>query len=139
MSSNIDYRIIPVNKIDPNPWNPNEMPAETLAKIKKDMETEGVLESILVRPSPEKKGRFQIIDGEQRLMSAKAADIAEAIAQATEKEKSELPEVLTFVLCKKDAAKVEKALEVAGGKRGEALLQICQSYLKGVKPSGKKR
>ncbi len=57
---------LPVADLDPNPWNPNRVDARTMAKLRAFLVREGFVKPLLVRPSPEEDGRYQILNGEHR-------------------------------------------------------------------------
>ncbi len=61
-------KIVPIDHIVPNPWNPNIMDSTMFAKAKKSLEELGMLGSILVR---ETAGVYEILDGEHRWKVAK--------------------------------------------------------------------
>ena len=54
---------IPVEKLTPNPWNPNRMSEEMRSKLKAYIDREGFVEPIVVRPHGE---GFQILGGFHR-------------------------------------------------------------------------
>jgi ParB/RepB/Spo0J family partition protein len=57
---------LPLNRIHPNPWNPNRQ-SEVVAKAEREsIATYGFLDPVLVRPHPELEGHWQFIDGEHR-------------------------------------------------------------------------
>lgn len=60
---------LPIDKLDPNPWNPNRMDSVRFKKLVAYLEREGFVVPIVVRPG--KRGRYQIIDGEHRYRAAK--------------------------------------------------------------------
>lgn len=62
----LDSRLIPHAKLHPNPWNPNRMDERTLTAERESIATFGFVVPVTVRPHPDKKGHFQIIDGEHR-------------------------------------------------------------------------
>ncbi len=55
---------VPIGKIRPNDWNPNEMSKEMLERERKDLERFGIVRSIAVWEP--KAGVYEIIDGEHR-------------------------------------------------------------------------
>jgi ParB/RepB/Spo0J family partition protein len=59
---------IPVEKLTPNPWNPNRMSEEMRGKLKAYIEREGFVEPIVVRPHGD---TFQILGGFHRWGIAK--------------------------------------------------------------------
>src|SRR5919206_1730893 len=66
-------RLIPVDKIDPNPEQPR-VEIGDLTDLTSSIEEKGVLEPLLVRPSG-LSGRWMIIAGERRWRAAKAAGL----------------------------------------------------------------
>ena len=59
---------IGVEKLTPNPWNPNRMSEEMQAKLKVYIEREGFVEPLVVRPKGE---RYEILGGYHRWGIAK--------------------------------------------------------------------
>lgn len=57
---------IPLDKLIAHPDNPNRMNKANLAKLVRNIEQTGQYEPIIVRPHPQRKGCFQIINGEHR-------------------------------------------------------------------------
>lgn len=51
---------------EPNPWNPNQMDGFTYAKVIDSLQEYGFIDPMTLRPHPEKTGKWQIIDGENR-------------------------------------------------------------------------
>jgi ParB family chromosome partitioning protein len=68
-------RLIPVDRIDPNPEQPR-VEIGDLTDLTLSIEEKGVLEPLLVKPSPA-GGRWMIIAGERRWRAAKAAGLRE--------------------------------------------------------------
>lgn len=70
---------LPIDAIEPNPWNPNEMSSDDFNMLSENVNEVDFLDPILVVPLPIKKGgtqRYRIVDGEhrweqQRLMEKK--------------------------------------------------------------------
>jgi len=58
---------IPIRKLIGHPDNPNAMSKAKFRKLLKNIEMTGLYEPITVRPHPDKKDCFQIINGHQRL------------------------------------------------------------------------
>lgn len=56
-------RELPVNALEPNPWNPNRVPPDLYAKLRAYLEREGFVEPLVVRAKGE---RFQILGGYHR-------------------------------------------------------------------------
>jgi ParB/RepB/Spo0J family partition protein len=57
---------IPLEKLIAHPDNPNRMSKINLAKLVRNIEQTERYEPIIVRPHPQRKGCFQIINGEHR-------------------------------------------------------------------------
>jgi ParB family chromosome partitioning protein len=72
---NKGVRIVPLDKIEPNPQNPRlAINEELLEELAASIREHGVLQPVLVRPLDE--GRFQLIAGERRWRASKLADQA---------------------------------------------------------------
>jgi ParB/RepB/Spo0J family partition protein len=52
--------------IHPAKENPNEMSAGTYKALKREVERNGFVQPVLVRPHPEREGHYEVIDGEHR-------------------------------------------------------------------------
>jgi ParB-like chromosome segregation protein Spo0J len=61
--------VVPIDKIDPNPWNPNVQPDWIFQKEKKSITKFGFVDPLTVREV--RFDRYQIIDGEHRWRAAK--------------------------------------------------------------------
>jgi ParB family chromosome partitioning protein len=63
-----DIKMIPVNRIRPNPFQPRkEFAEEELESLSKSIRENGLLQPLLVRPSPETQGGWELVAGERRL------------------------------------------------------------------------
>lgn len=64
------HRMVPIEKVHPNDWNPNELKGEMFVKltrgIKRTLDEAGEIPPIVVRPSPKEKGQYEIVDGFHR-------------------------------------------------------------------------
>jgi ParB family transcriptional regulator, chromosome partitioning protein len=70
-------REIPVELIHRNPNQPRQHFSEAeIAELEESIRTSGVLQPILVRPSPERAGEFEIVAGERRWRAAQRVGIA---------------------------------------------------------------
>jgi ParB family chromosome partitioning protein len=63
MSKAFDLVEIEVERLEPNPWNPNRMSPEMYEKLREYVKKEGLVEPIVVRPSGDK---YQILGGYHR-------------------------------------------------------------------------
>ena len=57
---------IEVGKLVPNPWNVNRMSGEMQKKLTAYVKREGLVEPLVVRSHPKKRGRFEILGGFHR-------------------------------------------------------------------------
>lgn len=64
------YRLLRIDQLEPNTWNPNEQDAETFAKEKNSLKRFGFVAPIIARPHSKQKGLWEIIDGEHRWKGA---------------------------------------------------------------------
>lgn len=60
---------VPLDRIDANPWNPNEQDEKMFNALCQNIEEVGMVEPILI--SPKEDGRFQIVSGEHRFEAYK--------------------------------------------------------------------
>src|SRR3990167_256179 len=63
-----EKRIVGINEIEPNPYNPNKMSEYVYEKMKQTIKDKGLFGSIYVRPFA---GYYQILDGENRWRACK--------------------------------------------------------------------
>jgi ParB/RepB/Spo0J family partition protein len=69
------YMDIKKEDIEPSGWNPrSEYDEDAFDTLKKSIEGMGLVEPIIVRPNPKKKGKFSIIAGEGRWKGSKKGD-----------------------------------------------------------------
>lgn len=68
-----EIRDIPIDLIDPNEWNPNEMTAEEFNMLSDNIDAVDFLDPVLVVPKGE--GRFRIVDGEHRFEAQRLRDV----------------------------------------------------------------
>lgn len=67
-----EFKMIPLERLRPNPWNPNKIPRDKYAKLEKAIAEKGLLSPLLVR---EKRGLYEIVDGEHRWKIARSLNI----------------------------------------------------------------
>lgn len=99
---------IPIESIDPNPFQPRqEMDSVELAQLAESLATHGLLQPIVVR----RRGpRYQLVAGERRLRAARMAgwlDVPARVVQADDRELAEL--AIVENLQRKDLNPLEKA------------------------------
>jgi ParB family chromosome partitioning protein len=61
---------VPIDSIEPNDWNPNQMPSHLFNELSHDIEEEGMDQPVVVI---ERDGKRIIVDGEHRYRASKAA------------------------------------------------------------------
>ncbi|TPW33720.1 ParB/RepB/Spo0J family partition protein [Oecophyllibacter saccharovorans] len=67
-----------VDQLTPSPYQPRQsMEAEPLAELTASIRARGVLQPLLVRPDPDRRGGYQIIAGERRWRAAQMAGLHE--------------------------------------------------------------
>lgn len=78
----VSEKSIPLDQIDTNAWNPNEMPEFMAGKLRESLRTFRQVVEIQVREKPD--GRFEVIDGEQRLAALKDLGAKEALCNVVD-------------------------------------------------------
>ena len=63
---------IPIDHLVPHPENSNHMSAETLTKLRRHIERTGRYEPLTVRPCPGDEGKYEILNGHNRLRVLRA-------------------------------------------------------------------
>lgn len=67
-------RPLPVEVLEPGPFQPRKiMTPEAMAELVESIRAQGVLQPILARPHPDRRGHYQIIAGERRWRASQAA------------------------------------------------------------------
>jgi ParB family chromosome partitioning protein len=85
---------IPVEAVQPNPRQPRRTFVEAdLLELTESIRRKGVLQPILVRPSPGTPGRFEIVAGERRWRAARRAGLSALPAIIREMDDREVLEV----------------------------------------------
>lgn len=69
---------IDVGLIMEHPENSNVMGRDTIAKLRRHIDSTGKYEPLIVRPHPERRGAYQVINGHNRLRVLRALDRATA-------------------------------------------------------------
>lgn len=62
--------------IEPNDYNPNEMSDRVFEELSADIGEEELDQPVVVRPHPEKEGKFIIVDGEHRWKASKVKKLS---------------------------------------------------------------
>lgn len=104
---------VPVERIVPNPAQPRRVfEQDALAALAASIETQGVLQPVLVRPDG--PGRYQIVAGERRWRAARLAGLASVPVVVTDKADSEaLEAALVENMVREDLNPVEEARAVS--------------------------
>ena len=73
-----EYQQIPVEWINVGPWQPRrQFDREQLAELADSIRQKGIVQPILLRPTPDQPGRFQLVAGERRWRAAQMAQLHE--------------------------------------------------------------
>ena len=87
-------RSLPIEWINPGPWQPRQMfEANALAELAVSIRQRGLIQPILVRENPKKPSRYELIAGERRWRAAQLAKLHEIpaiISDLSDKEAGEL-------------------------------------------------
>ena len=130
-----EFRQVAVELIFPNPRQPRRnFDDAALAALASSLETRGVLQPVLVRPSPDGDGRFELIAGERRWRAAQLAGLETVPAIVRAREDAESLELaLIENMAREDLNPVEEAracaalVEELGLSREEVGLRIGRS------------
>ncbi len=66
---NVDVKIVGIEDVFPNPWNPNIQSVRVEEATTESIGTFGMLDPLTVRPHPVEEGKYEIIDGAHRQAS----------------------------------------------------------------------
>lgn len=111
-------RMIPLDKIDPNPQQPRTEFGD-LTELTSSIAEKGVLEPLLVKPSKQ-TGRWMIIAGERRFRAARAAGLKEVPCVEMEVDEQTVAEIaLIENMQRKDLTVWEEA---------DGLLALCEKF-----------
>ena len=71
-----EYQQIPVEWINVGPWQPrSKFDREQLDELADSIRQKGIVQPILLRPTPNQSGRFQLVAGERRWRAAQIAQL----------------------------------------------------------------
>ncbi|MEM8823776.1 MAG: ParB/RepB/Spo0J family partition protein [Pseudomonadota bacterium] len=74
----VSDRVLPIERLHPNPNQPRrQFDEDALADLAKSVSQKGVLQPLIVRPSKETSGSYEIVAGERRWRAAQAASLHE--------------------------------------------------------------
>lgn len=95
---------VPLDRIDPNPSQPrHDFSEDSLRELANSIRTSGIVQPVLLRPSPLAEGRYQLVAGERRWRAAGLAGleaVPAVIRQLTDQDALEL--ALTENLLRQD-------------------------------------
>ena len=73
-----EYQQIPIEWIDVGPWQPRrQFDLEQLEELADSIRQKGIVQPILLRPTPDQASRFQLVAGERRWRAAQIAQLHE--------------------------------------------------------------
>src|ERR1700722_6349450 len=106
-----EFRQVAVELIFPNPRQPRRhFDDAALAALASSLESRGVLQPVLVRPSPDSDGRFELIAGERRWRAAQLAGLESIPALVRARDDAESLELaLIENMAREDLNPVEEA------------------------------
>jgi hypothetical protein len=87
-----EIRHISLDKLVPHPGNPNRMSRTNFGKLVRNIERTGRYEPLVVRPCPERRGFFQIINGHHRCEALRQLghETAEAVVWNVDDEQTDI-------------------------------------------------
>jgi len=96
---------VPINRLRPNPWNPNRMDKETFESLKESIRSSNLLEEnpIVVRPKGD--GGYEIVDGEERWRAAR--ELGHKEIPVKEEELDDLEAKRRTVILNKDRGRID--------------------------------
>ncbi len=110
-SSSSSLRTIPVEWINPGPWQPRRFfDNQALEELAVSIRQKGLIQPILVREAPGKEARFQLIAGERRWRAAQLAKLHEIpaiVGVFDDRESSEI--ALVENVQRRDLTSIEEA------------------------------
>ena len=125
---------IPLDRIEPNPWNPRtDFEDAPMQELVDSVKRFGVLQPILVRPHPTKKGNYQIIYGQRRWTACKrleleAIPVREPIAPISDKEAVDMMGDENIKRQAYTPMELAKYLEIRNKVFGESTRELAQRY-----------
>jgi len=106
-----EYQQIPVEWINVGPWQPRrQFDREQLQELAASIAHKGVVQPILLRPTPGQAGRFQLVAGERRWRAAQIAQLHEIPAVVRQLTDAECYEIaLIENIQRQDLSVIEEA------------------------------
>ena len=89
-----EFQYIPVEWINVGPWQPRRrFDREQLDELASSIREKGIVQPVLLRPTPDQPGRFQLVAGERRWRAAQIARLHEIPAVVRELTEAECYEI----------------------------------------------
>ena len=89
-----EFQYIPVEWINVGPWQPRrQFDREQLDELASSIREKGIVQPVLLRPTPDQPGRFQLVAGERRWRAAQIARLHEIPAVVRELTEAECYEI----------------------------------------------
>lgn len=124
---------LPITKVTPNPWNPNKQTERQYAAEMESICDNGFVMPIIVRKHPDKKGYYEIVDGEHRWKAL------QQIAVENKKGKGNVPSLvenkeIPAIVLSIDEAKAKRLTVIMNETRGRADLTSLGTLLAELAP-----
>jgi ParB-like chromosome segregation protein Spo0J len=124
---------LPITKVTPNPWNPNKQTERQYAAEMESICDNGFVMPIIVRKHPDKKGFYEIVDGEHRWKAL------QQIAVENKKGKGNVPTLLEnkeipAIILSIDEARAKRLTVIMNETRGRADLTSLGTLLAELSP-----
>ena len=124
---------LPITKVTPNPWNPNKQTERQYAAEMESICDNGFVMPIIVRKHPDKKGFYEIVDGEHRWKAL------QQIAVENKKGKGNVPALLEnkeipAIILSIDEARAKRLTVIMNETRGRADLTSLGTLLAELSP-----
>ncbi len=109
--NNREYQKIPTEWINVGPWQPRrQFKSDQLKELAVSIKHKGVVQPILLRPTPDQNGRYQLVAGERRWRAAQIAQLHEIPAVVRQLSDSECYEIaLIENIQREDLSVIEEA------------------------------
>ena len=75
MTSPLVVREIPIGKLLPAVWNANRVDEKGRARLRRSIEQFGIVENLVVRVHPERRGFYEVLGGNHRLEEYRALGV----------------------------------------------------------------
>ena len=124
---------LPITDVTPNPWNPNKQTERQYAAEMESICDNGFVMPIIVRKSPDKKGSYQIVDGEHRWKALQQIAVEKKQGKGNVPdllEKKEIPAIILEI----DEAKAKRLTVIMNETRGRADLTSLGTLLAELAP-----